>query len=374
MKQFDNKKTEELLSNLTKDGVEVKDLSKLFCKKIIGVRIIARRGKMLTGINDLKTLGLDTYSKNKYVESFKKDNIYAGAFRLFDKNIISQFDNLLANVRQMIYRYSLTNEGTIYYMTLDDYKDFKKVFEEKYVESFKELKTDLIENLKLYKKNFEKKFTSWLKNTGLDSSEIKLIKQKYLSKFPLKDEIEKNCILDYYTIAYPVFNEVDIEGISGEVATDLLEDQNVSVIETFYSLIGNSLYNLYDITLKMIDTVEISTKDEESQMLKTSMSSRTKGLFKKTIEKIYNTNHLLKNDKIDCILYLLDRTFTDKLNKDGLPITNGEAVNISEKVLAVIYSYSKYLGVDYMLEKTIENSIYDVEEFELFEDIDLLNL
>lgn len=375
MKKYDERKTEELLSNLKADGVEVKDLSKLFCKKIIGVRIKAARGRMSIGIDNLKTLGIyDEVGESKEVKEFKEQNISAGSFRLFNKNVVRDFDNLIANARQMIYRYSMTNDGLTYYMTVENYRDFKEVFNSKYSSKFYEMRNDLIDNLEDYKNLFSIRLKKWLSHTSLSSADINLAMTNYISKFPTAEEIKRNCIMDYYTIAYPVFNEIDIQGVSMDIADDILKDKDQSVIDTFYTLIGSSLENLFDITNKMIGTIEITTTTEENMDLKTSMSSRTKGLFNKTLDNIRNNNYLLKNDKLEKIIYLLSRTFIEKKNKQDENITNGEAVYISETLLAVIYNYAKYLGVDEMLTKDIKSSSYEEEEFELMADIDLSKL
>jgi len=374
MKVYDAEKTKELLKSLSEEETSVEDLSSILCKKIVGIRLKAARGQMGVSVN-LKSLGISIDSKDKDIEEFMKENMSAGSFSFFNKKDIKKIDSLIGITRQALYRYSIANDGSTYYLTEDNYKEFKKDFHEKYLEKFNELKNDLILNLDISKKSFENKLSKWLALRKLDEDEATLTLKKYLSKFPIKEQIERQFKMYYYTIAFPVFNETNIDGIDSDISKDLLEDKDNTTIETFYNMIANCLVSLFEITSKVIESINVSTIAEEEMPLDLNLASRTKGMLNKTINDLINNNKVLKNEKIGKIVNLLSKTFIDKKSENDERITNGEASEIGETLLASIYSYAKYINVEESLETVISKSEYSIEDLDLMSEIiDLDNL
>ena len=374
MKVYDAEKTKELLKFLSEEETSVEDLSSILCKKIVGIRLKAARGQMGVSVN-LKSLGISIDSKDKDIEEFMKENMSAGSFSFFNKKDIKKIDSLIGITRQALYRYSIANDGSTYYLTEDNYKEFKKDFHEKYLEKFNELKNDLILNLDVSKKSFENKLSKWLALRKLDEDEATLTLKKYLSKFPIKEQIERQFKMYYYTIAFPVFNETNIDGIDSDISKDLLEDKDNTTIETFYNMIANCLVSLFEITSKVIESINVSTIAEEEMPLDLNLASRTKGMLNKTINDLINNNKVLKNEKIGKIVNLLSKTFIDKKSENDERITNGEASEIGETLLASIYSYAKYINVEESLETVISKSEYSIEDLDLMSEIiDLDNL
>ena len=130
MKKYDDKKTKEIMKNLSAEGA-VTDISKLLCKNIVGIRLTACRGKISTGI-DLMSLGINLEGTEDEVLDFANNNISAGRFSYFAPEDIKEFDKQIAKARQSMYRHSITNDGSTYYMTIENYKDWREIFKTKY--------------------------------------------------------------------------------------------------------------------------------------------------------------------------------------------------------------------------------------------------
>lgn len=354
---YDITKTEELIKNIGED-LKVKDISKLLCKNIIGVRLNGRRGRMCTAIN-VKVLGLTNYSKE--VEAFLSSNVRNTVINFFDKDVIKKFDNIINKSRQSLYKYSLTNDGSIYYMTEGNFLEFKTKFESTHLQEFKELREDLIKNLANYKKTFKEDLKKFMDTRDLDTKEADMIFKSIFNRFPSKEMLERDCGLDYYVIPFPVYNADDAAGLNAEILKKLDSDKDASAVEVFYNMVGGSLKQTFDLVYKCMEFVDDNSKAADLPMT-FEVPSKTKGFINNTILKLAEDNKVMKNDNLMKILSVISQVFRDKTDKEGKSITNASATEIAEQLLGIIYSYSVYLGIDNLLTETVLLTEYTEEE------------
>lgn len=366
--------TEELLKNIkTEEEFNISDLSKLFCKRVVGVRLSTGRGRMVIKASD-RVLGISKKT-NATAEEFRKKSVKAGNFLFFDEKIIKNFDNLFTVIRQAMTRYSVSKEGSIYYMTMENYYKFSEYFVKTYLPKFEEQKKSLIKNIDTYKESFKKSLESWLKETVEDNKDREMLLTYYTNKFPTAEEFETDCNLELLLSAYPIVQEDAFNGVNAEIAKKLKDSSDQATIDTLYTMITNNLAEAYKITEKMISTIDVQTSFDGERILNFNMGSRTKGLLNQTIELLRNNNYLLKNETINDIIFLLDRIFIQKKDIKNQFLTNNAAVEVSEKLLAGIYGYAVYLDkVDEFAEQ-IKGSNYDLETLEILcEEIKLSDL
>lgn len=373
MKTYSEETKNELLKNIKTDTFETKDLSKMLSKRIVGVRLVTGRGKMTISASN-KALGISVKTSTE-AEDFKKKNIRSGAFLLFDDATIRAFDNLFANARQALQRYAISKEGNIYYLTSENYETFEELFNSKYLVAFNEEKEKLIGSLDTAKDSFKKALTSWLTEVIDDDKERTTLINYYVSKFPTKSMMEKDCNLSLMLSAFPIVTEDSLVGIDKTLAAKIAESNESSTIETLASMVSKNLAEAYKITEKMINTIDIETSFDETRLLNLNMGSRTKGLLNQTIDYLKNNNFVLKNDTIGTIIFILERTFIKKQNVYGKDITNAEALAVSESLLAGIYGYATKNELDEELEEVMKTSDYDAESLDIIaDDIDLEKL
>lgn len=358
------KVTEELLKNIkTDDEFNISDLSKLFCKRVVGVRLSTGRGRMVIKASD-RVLGISKKA-NATAEEFRKKSVKAGNFLFFDEKIIKNFDNLFTVIRQAMTRYSISKEGSTYYMTMENYYKFSEYFEKTYLPKFEEQKKSLIANIDDYKSSFKSSLESWLTETVDDDKDRTTLLTYYISKFPTAEEFKTDCNLELLLSAYPIVQEDAFNGVNVEIANKLKNSSDQATIDTLYTMVVNNLAEAYKITEKMISTIDVQTSFDGERLLNLNMGSRTKGLLNQTIELLRNNNYLLKNDTINDIIFLLDRIFIQKKDINDQFLTNNEAVEISEKLLAGIYGYASHLDKIDDFAEQIKGSNYDLETLEI---------
>lgn len=366
--------TEELLKNIkTNDEFNMSDLSQLFCKRVVGVRLSTSRGRMVIKASD-GVLGIKAKT-NVEAENFRKNRIKAGNFLFFDEKIIKEFENLFSIIRQAMTRYAISKEGNTYYMTIENYNKFSEYFEKNYVTKFYGYKESLVKNLDDYKETFKQHLTSWLNETIEDDKNRDILLTYYISKFPTKQEFEKNCNIELMLSSYPIVIDDAFEGVSKEVAQKLKTSADSTTIETLYTMVVNNLGEAYNIVEKMISTIDVESSSDDERILNIKMGSRTKGLLNQTIDLLRNNNYLLKNETIDNIIFLLDRIFIKKMDINGKFLTNNSAVELSEKLLAGIYKYAAHLEREDEFAELVKDSDYDFETLSfLAEEVDLEKL
>lgn len=352
----DEKKTKELLTNIN-GGIEVKDISKLLCNKVVGVRFTGSRGKMSTTI-DVKSLGLSNFEK---IDEFVASNMKSTTLNFFDKDVIRKVDNLLNKVRQSMYRYSSTNDGSIYYMTEGNYTKFAEKFEQNHMKEFEAVKSELIENLSLYKKTFQNNLKIFVDSRGLEKAEANILYKSIFNKFPTKENIKAEFNLKYYIVPFPVFNQDNCIGLPQSIIDKMNQDKDASAVDTFYDMVGNMLKETFDLTYSCMSFVE-DNPSLGNMSMQFNAPSKTKGFINSSIIKLVEDNKVLKNDKIQKAVAILSRTFRNREDNEGNPITNDKALNITEQLLGYIYNYSCYLGIENKLEKSLSDSVYTEEE------------
>lgn len=356
---YNEAKTAELLKNLGESGatVEIKDLSKILCKKVVGVRLNGRRGKMSTTVS-IKSLGLNDYDK---IDTFVNSKMKKSVISFFDKKVIAEFDNVINKVRQALYNASSSSDGTIYYMTEDNFSKFKKNFDEKYDVEYHKIKEALIANLASYKASFETELKTFVNSRGLDSSEADILYRSILSKFPTEEQMKNDCSLDYYVIAFPVFNEENISGINSEIALKMKEDKDNSAVEVFYDMVGNNLKDAFELVYKCMECVD-TTASMQSMKMVFNPAPKTKGFIYSKMSKLLDDNRVLKNDNLSKIVEVTERTFKHFEDNTGNPVTNQKAQETCEQLLGVIYGYAKYLGLEEKITPIIATSEYDEDD------------
>ena len=355
---YDVKKTEELLENID-GGIKVKDISKLLCKQIIGVRFNGRRGRMSTAI-DIKYLGLINCDKTN-IDEFVSSNIRNTVVYFFEKDVIRKFDNIINKVRQSMYRYSSTNDGSVYYMTEGNFLKFKEKFEETHLKEFEDLKEELIKNLSVYKDSFNKDLKEFIDSRGLPSKEADLLYKSISSRFPTKEMIKTDCSLDYYIIPFPVYNNRNLKGLNPEIIKKLEEDKDTSAVETFYDMVGSSLKQTFELIYKCMEFID-NNATSGSLPMTFDVPSKTKGYLNSQIIKLVEDNKVLRNDNLRKVISIISRTFRDKENSKGDPVTNTEAMNIAEQLLGIIYNYSCYLEIEDRFSDTVLMTEYTEED------------
>lgn len=362
---YNVKKTEELLENID-GGIKIKDISKLLCKQIIGVRFNGKRGRMSTAI-DIKYLGLINCDKTT-VDEFVSSNIRNTVVYFFEKDVIRKFDNIINKVRQSMYRYSSTNDGSIYYMTEGNFLKFKEKFEETHLKEFETLKEDLIKNLPTYKNNFKNDLKEFIDSRGLAKKEADILYKSISNRFPTKEMIETDCSLDYYIIPFPVYDKKNLKGLNPEILDKLEEDKDTSAVETFYDMVGSSLKQTFELVYKCMEFIDNSATSGSLPMT-FDIPSKTKGYLNSQILKLVEDNKVLRNENLRKIISIISRTFRDKENNAGNPVTNTEAMNIAEQLLGIIYNYSIYLEIENKFSETILMTEYTEEDLKTIGEI-----
>ena len=365
--------TEELMSNIKASGTTSKDLSKLFCKRLVGVRLSSSRGRMQVVASDT-ALGIKTKASTTTASTFKKKNIKSGAFLLFNEDVIKSFDNLYSIIRQTMTRYSISKEGSMYYMTTENFTKFKKIFDEKYVPSFNEAKESLVSNLDTYRKSFEDSLGEWLKEVIEDETTRDRLSTYYISKFPTSEEIQRDCNLQLLLSAYPIVENSTLTGVDYQLVDEIVKSSNESSIDTLYQMTLGNLEEAFKVIEKVSDSIDIVTSFDADRVLNLNMGSRTKGLLNSTIEYIENNNYVLQNDFLGALVDVIKRTFVNQKTKDGRDITNEEAVNTCENLMGIIYGYANHIEMqDEFEEDVLKSSKFDADTLELLSSLNTID-
>lgn len=355
---YDETKTAELLKNLGEGStIEVKDLSKILCKKVVGVRLNGRRGKMSTTVN-IKSLGLNEYDK---IDAFVTSKMKKSVISFFDKEVIASLENVINKVRQSMYNASSSSDGTVYYMTEENFIKFKKNFDEKYSLEYDKIKNEIIANLATYKSSFESELKTFVTSRGLDSSEADILYRSILSKFPTEEQMKNDCTLDYYVIAFPVFNEENISGIDSSIADKMKIDKDSSAVEVFYDMVGNNLKDAFELVYKCMECID-DTPSMQAMTMNFAPASKTRGFINSKIMKLVDDNKVLKNDTLRKVISITSRTFREYHDNAGNPVTNKMAQETCEQLLGIIYGYAQYLGLEEKLSLLVSSTEYDEDD------------
>ncbi len=362
---YDKTKTAELLKNLgDEETVEVKDLSKILSKKVVGVRLNGRRGKMATTVG-IKDLGLNDYDK---IDDFVQSKMNKTVINFFDKSIIAKFENVINKVRQLMYNSASSSDGVIYYMTEKNFLDFKKSFDEKYKIEYDKLKDVLISELPAHKASFQSDLKTFVESRGIDETEAQVLYKSILSKFPTEEQIRNDCNIDYYVIAFPVFDEKNISGINSIVADKIRTDKDNSAVEVFYDMVGNNIKDAFEVVYKCLDCID-DTPSLQGKTMEFTPPSKTRGFINCKILKLIDDNKVLKNDTLGKAIKITSRTFREYLDKDGNAVTNKQAQETSEQLLGILYNYAKYLGLEEKILPIINTTDYSEDDLSIIGDV-----
>ena len=267
-------------------------------------------------------------------------------------------------------RYSISKEGSPYYMTSENYMKFKDTFENAYIPKFNTKKENLLASLDTHKKAFKDSLTTWLEEVVEDPKEQKNLLTHYVSKFPTTIEIEKDCQISLLLSAFPVVQESTLTGVPSALVKEIESSSEETSVDTLYQMILSNLEEAFKVIEKAVESIDVVTEFDEDRVLNIKMGSRTKGLLNQTIDYLENNNFVLMNDFISSVVFLMKRTFIQQINVSGKPITNAEALGISENLLALIYGYAKHIEMEDEFENDVlRNSDYDAETLEVISDM-----
>lgn len=281
--KYDEEKTLALLEVLEKEGdiksKDVAELPKLFQRSLVEINLKAGKGSFKTTLNEKD---LDFVGSTDETKEFIKKYLEERKLMFFPKKKEADIDRISSRNRAYIRRAALKSGINGYYVSLSNFRDIMKKFEESKKEFFDE-RDDLIENLETYKKIFKDSTLKMLKEKKVDNVEEVL--QSLVDKFPTKDQLMKDFYFELTVQPYPVLSTV--EDMDPAIASVIEDGASATAIDTFYGIVGSILGNLFD---RVAKTMEVYS---ESNLI----PNKTKGGIRTTLENALSDNVIIRTKR-----------------------------------------------------------------------------
>ncbi|TCJ98246.1 UNVERIFIED_ORG: hypothetical protein BDK47_11832 [Anoxybacillus amylolyticus] len=331
---FNEEQTNELLSNLKKEGliVGLEDLAKYLRQKGLIVKEHVGRKRNYIELTP-QLFGVD-FHRSETLKQFFSEHLKMGKIQFIPDSDEKKLKSIESSLRMARKRASIGYDHS--YMTIDAYNEFLLTFEEKKQKYF-EARDLILAKWESLVSNFKKVLRSTLEELGaLDREELFAM---ICAKLPTKEEYKESFYMTLTVKAFPVAE--NLEMFDEKIRREIEKGMQGEALRVMYEIVGNALNDAFLCISNMMKSVH----EHGSIQNKTVSGLRT------TAKRLAEKN-LFHNDKIDSIRESMVQLSHEK-NSDVL-LSEGECL------LAFIYGYAQELGVDRLLD--IEQSPLSKQE------------
>lgn len=319
---------------ILKEGMQVENIPEVLSKSILEVRLKTGKGAFKTSVSS-NYLAIKVKSDES--KEFMKNHFDPASFYFFPREVETRLNNISGKTRRMLERKSIANGIHGSYINKDSYEEIVEESNKSRDDFFAE-RQKLLDNHSMYLTSFKKDVDKVLEEIGTEDRETVL--KILVSKFPTKEEITRNFYFELISKPYSIFSE-ELKEVYGEkLYNDTKEGHKQDAIDTFYSIVGNTLNNLFEKVASSLDTFSKNN----------SIPNKTKGGITNALSLAERDNKIVKSDKVSMFIDIIKRTIVNgcslKTDDGSLkPITDGELEETAELILANIYGYSNYIGI-----------------------------
>ncbi|MDF2880095.1 MAG: hypothetical protein K0R54_652 [Clostridiaceae bacterium] len=338
---FNKEKTQELISNLTKDGVSIgiEDLGTYIREQGLIVKVHIGRKRNYVEVSP-KIFGVDLEKEGNNVKEFFKEHMKMGKMSFIPDSDEKNLVNIESSVRMQKRRNTIGYDDS--FMTLPLYEEFQEMFEDKKKEYFG-VRDDIVSRWELLIARFKELLSIALDE--LHTIDKDKVYHSVISKLPTKEEYLNSFYMTISAKAFPVTENLDM--FSNDIQLQIKEGLNQETIATLYDIVGNTLNDAFENVNKIIIAVNKSQSGK--------IAGKTLGAIKKSAKRIAQKN-IFNNKKIDSIKDSILYMISGALDED-------EMVEEAEIILSKIYGYAMELNID----STIDIRYSSLSEAELLE-------
>lgn len=337
MLNINNKKTKEILNEID-ENVNVEDLGLLLRQSGLLVKVHVGRARGAKKVN-LKALGIN----DKEVLEFMKEYFKNGEFNYIGIRKNQDFAKVESNLRKELASRAIGYDGQ--FLTIEDYKEFKKIFEKEKVR-YLEMRDNVYNDWDNIIGEFKTNLKDALFKLGCQDPNIY---QSILDSIPSQDKYRDSFYVSISLKAFPVLENANF--FDPEIA-DLLEDTQQNELA---SCVNEVTGNVLGLAFKTLD----NTLNKCSETGK--VEYRTRNTLMTTSKKLTRRN-IAGNQFIFNVAMEFDKCHSLLENKEY-----DDFLDVGEDVLIKIYGHLKELHLlEYI---NFKNTMYSEEELDLLYDI-----
>lgn len=330
--KVNKEKTEELLIGLKGENVTLIDIDKYFQKQGVLVDVHVRGTGNTFKLNP-KALGVNV-KKTEETADFYNKYIEAGQIGFIEKDLQKSIRTINSTLRNKMKDLSIGYNNK--YLTIDKYKEFKKVLEQQRAR-YDEIISQIGENWERIIPDFSRNLDGFL--TAMEVEDREEVRAKMISKIPSKDKFISKCKIDIDILAFPSVDNVSV------LDTDLTDEMKEFIEEKSLATVYEILTKILNDSFETINKVLIAYNKSNS-----ITTAKMKDLYE--LEKRIKSKNLLKHP-------LVERICSSLININKMS-DEDDIISTLEGIQTLTYMFVKDIELEDCLDLT--NSILGEKE------------